>query len=348
MISRTGSEPWILALDLGGTDIKRGAGDENGDPLTDTTRTAKLPSLVLEGPESTLGQFRRAYDEFTDRFDGPPAAIGLATAGPATLDGVIERSTNYGPLWNNCPIRQLTEEYFGVPTAYENDANAAVLAEFRSLCSQKPEFNTGPGILFTVGTGLGGGVINSSGELERGAYGLGAELGHLPMREKISSVNLEQAGIRCGCGQCGCAEQYTTLSYIEREVQARQHLEPTHALYRIQDPREAAKRVLSMAVDGDLFARSIILDQARNLGLFIGEQIVDKDPRWTLIGGGITEASPEMRELYLHTVLDRVAYRVGDDRLKRVYVDYAALGDNAGWVGAAISAARMLERSSNS
>jgi glucokinase len=338
------NQPFIAGLDLGGTDIKRGASDLAGNPLSDTLKTAKLPSLVKSGPAATVEQFSRAIEELQSRYGDNLVAIGLATAGPATLAGVIERSTNYGSLWNDCDILGLVKQRFSLPATYENDANAAVLAEYNRLMQQRPELKNVPGLLLTIGTGLGGGVINSSGELERGAYGLGAELGHLPIRSPISSVDLQQQGITCGCGAIGCAEQYTTLSFIEREVIARRNDSLNYQLNSYEDSREAAKQVLTLAVNGDAFSRSIIIDQAINVGKLLGDQIIDKDPGWALIGGGITEADEYIRHVYLETVLQHVQQRIGDKRMERVLISYATLGDNAGWVGATISAAELLSR----
>lgn len=332
----------IVGLDLGGTDIKRGATSRDGVPLSDTTLLEKLPSRVKEGPGATLEQFRIGIYRLQQNYQSDILAIGLASAGPANKEGQIQESTNYGPLWNYFELRRAVEEEFGIRTIYENDANAAALAEQQFLLAKSPEYKGLPGLFITVGTGLGGGVINSSGELDRGANGLAGEVGHIPMRRPISSVDLFEEGVPCGCKQIGCAEQYTSLSFIERELMYALREASTHPLRSIVDPREAAKQVLRCAGENDPLCLAIIYNQARNVGRFLGEQIIDKDPAWVFIGGGVTEAVPTIREGYLAHVKEEIRSRIGDRSFSTRLIDYASLGDNAGWLGAAISAAGVL------
>jgi glucokinase len=336
----------IFGADIGGTDIKRGVGSLEGDPLTDTREISKLPSFVREGPDRTIGQIKSAVDELLSRNpDASLKAIGVACAGNISLDGVVLASANFGDQWREFHLREELQKLFKVPVTIDNDANAAVLAEHRELAKISQELKQGPGFLLTIGTGLGTGMFNGQGKLERGAFGLGVEFGHTPMRaaKAKSTVDLVKEHVVCGCGEIGCAEQYTTLSFIERELFARQQENPTHELYAIANRRDAAKKVLGKAVQGDPFCLSIIDSQARNVGLFMGELIRAYDPIWALIGGGITEASDALRYRYMRKALEEVKYLIGDDRLKKVRIDYAVLGDNAGWVGASISASELLE-----
>src|ERR1019366_9868120 len=63
-------------------------------------------------------------------------------------------------------------------------------------------------VLITVGTGIGGGIV-VEGALMRGAYGVAAELGHM---------RVVRGGIRCGCGNRGCWEQYASGTALVREA----------------------------------------------------------------------------------------------------------------------------------
>jgi glucokinase len=345
MISvRQSGDSVIIGADVGGTDIKRGLSSRAGDPLSDTLTISKLPSLVREGPAKTIEQIEIAVHELLEQNPGTVlGAIGVACAGNISRQGEVLQSANFGDTWRKFPLKTQLEERFKVPVVCENDANAAAIAEHRELAKESVVLAQGPGILLTIGTGLGTGMFNGEGKLERGAHGLAVEFGHTAMRATAkSSVDLIKENVVCGCGQISCAEQYTTLSFIERELFARQNENPTHELYAIPNRRDAAKRVLGKAIEGDPFCLSIIDSQAMNLGLFMGELIRAHDPMWVLIGGGITEASDALRYRYMRKLLQKVEYLVSKDKLDQVKVDYAVLGDNAGWVGASISASQLL------
>src|SRR3954453_5941829 len=83
------------------------------------------------------------------------AAIGVAT--PGTMDipaGIILDPPNLKP-WKNVPVRQHVQDTFRLPTAFQNDANAAAYGEYW--------LGAGRGVhslvLFTLGTGVGCGII---------------------------------------------------------------------------------------------------------------------------------------------------------------------------------------------
>src|SRR5438552_16407465 len=83
------------------------------------------------------------------------SAIGVAT--PGTMDipgGMILDPPNLKP-WQNVPVRQHIHDAFRIPTAYQNDANAAAFGEF--WCGAGKDAHSM--VLFTLGTGVGGGII---------------------------------------------------------------------------------------------------------------------------------------------------------------------------------------------
>ena len=108
--------------------------------------------------------------------------------------------------WRDLDLKSDLERAIGLPVVVENDANAAAWGEF--------EFGAGHDIddllLVTVGTGVGGGVV-LDGSLYRGAFGVGAEIGHM---------RVVPDGILCGCGNRGCFEMYASGSALVREARA--------------------------------------------------------------------------------------------------------------------------------
>lgn len=329
----------VVGFDVGGNDIKTGAINSEGEALTsiDPHQVLKVPSLAIEGPRKTVEQLNEALSLLNIE-RGDIQAIGLATAGPATLDGVIPRSVNFGPEWVDCHIRQMVEDRFQLPTTYENDANAAALAEMIYLVRQSPDLKNSTGFLLTIGTGLGGGII-VNGEILRGAHGMGGEVGHIALRDPTTFIagNIPQ----CGCQKFGCAETYTTLSFLDRELRESLKNNPSHELSALPDNGfERAKKLLSLAAKGDSLARRLMLAQAENVGKTCYEITATIDPSWILIGGGITEASSDLRRDYLHIVketFDKLAFQ---GQKGKVLIEYASMGDHAGWFGAARSALR--------
>ncbi len=338
-----------VGFDVGGTGVKYGLVDPNGEPLTRGPNVLQMPSRVKDGPDTTLRQIGAALSDLKMRFslsnDGI-AAAGLAVAGPATLDGVMHFSANFGDLWRGARIRQRAETQLGIPVSYENDANAAGLGERARLIRKSPKYANNPGILLTVGTGLGAAFFGQTGELLRGATGGGGEFGHSPMPfgNARSSVNLFDPNIKCPCGRCGCAELFISRAFLEREVTSRKAEDPTNAVYESQNQATWVDAVPLEAANGNQFALSILKDQAYNLGLFIGRQVFVLDPRWVIIGGGISSAPKDVKKAYLEEVVEGIRQDVNPYQFTRVKVLFAGLGNSAGWIGATISAREMLER----
>ena len=183
----------------------------------------------------------------------------------------------------------------------ENDANAAAWGEFR--------FGAGEDVddllLVTVGTGVGGGIVLDGG-LYRGAFGVGAEIGHM---------RVVPNGILCGCGNRGCFEQYASGSALVRE--ARLAASGGSPLARSLVDRAGGDveaidgpLITEAARDGDGFA----LEQLAELGRWLGEGIASLtailDPAVVVIGGGVSEAE----ELLLDPIRRRLHRPVARSR----------------------------------
>ncbi len=110
---------------------------------------------------------------------GAVVAVGLDTPGPASADGVISSkgSTNFNqPEWRGFDIRGALETKLGLPVVYTNDANAAAL--YAHHLHFGVEADRRSSVAAIVGTGLGGGVVES-GRVVKGAAGMAGELGHV-------------------------------------------------------------------------------------------------------------------------------------------------------------------------
>ena len=157
-----------LGVDIGGTKVATGVVDETGKVLARTQRP-----IAANNAEGTLDEIVDLITEL--RAQHAVEAIGVCT--PGLMDGPGARvvfAANLG--WVDVPVRDLIQKGTGLPTFMEGDANAAAWAEYR-FGSGRDEPHL---VMVTVGTGLGGGVIDN-GSIRHGATGSASDIGHIPM-----------------------------------------------------------------------------------------------------------------------------------------------------------------------
>src|SRR5438874_9830159 len=148
------ASPLYLGLDVGGSAMKAGVVDNSGIPLA----SVSLPTEAHKGQEFGLERMCESIRQAVDAAGVTMeqiAAIGVAT--PGTMDipaGVILDPPNLKP-WQNVPVRDHVHKAFGLPTAFQNDANAAAYGE--SWVGAGKDVHSL--VLFTLGTGVGGGII---------------------------------------------------------------------------------------------------------------------------------------------------------------------------------------------
>src|SRR5207244_1347951 len=165
---------------------------------------------------------------------GDVAALGVAVPGLMDIPaGVLFEAFNLGPAWRDVPVRRRLAETFGLPTAFQNDANAAAYGEYWAGAGRGARSL----VLFTLGTGIGGGIILGD-RVVAGEHSHGAELGHM----KIEMTSPRQ----CGCGRYGCLEAYASATAVVQR--AREALE--------QEAGPSALRAVPRAED-DLTARAV-------------------------------------------------------------------------------------------
>src|SRR5262249_28847268 len=181
-----------------------GVVDDNGQSLS----AVSLPTEAYRGQEFGLERMCETI-RLAIKKAGVRAtrikAIGVAT--PGTMDipaGLILDPPNLHP-WRNVPVRQYVQDAFRVPTAFQNDANAAAFGEYWVGAGK----NTHSMVLFTLGTGVGGGVIIGDFVLG-GEHSQGAEVGNM----KIEMTNPRQ----CGCGRWGCLEAYASATSVVKRT----------------------------------------------------------------------------------------------------------------------------------
>lgn len=318
--------PLFVGIDLGGTSIKFGVIDDLGRPLS----WQRMPTQVERGPEDAICRLAAGVREAIDALGLSPSAIArIGLGSPGILDvrnGVMVNSTNF-PGWKEFPLRDRVSCHCGLPVAFVNDANAAAYGEFWVGSGQS--FSSV--ILLTLGTGVGCGIIIGEVIVE-GENGHGAECGH------VLIDTCDQAR-RCSCGMTGHLEAYASATaVIQRTRELLDSGRSSSLAARLADGAELSPRLVAEEAEaGDALAEDIVLETARFLGLGIVSLLHTIDPAGVLLGGAMTFGghSRSMGRRFLDKVSDEVKSRTFPTLAARLKIDFATLGTDAGYIGAA-------------
>ncbi len=318
--------PFFVGVDVGGTNIKIGVVDDLGRPLNAT----HIATQVEKGPQAAVARAGEAVRKVVSEAGlewGAIARVGLGT--PGTMDvprGILLEPGNL-PGWWNFPIRDALSQATGVGVTFGNDAGAAAYGEFW----------VGSGtvlhsmVMFTLGTGVGGGIIIGDLSVE-GENSAGSELGHM-------IIDCNDNARLCSCGKTGHLEAYASASSVVKR---------THEVLRAGRASSLAERtangeeLTTLMIDeeaerGDALALEIVLDTARYLGIGITSSMHAIDPQGVVIGGAMTfgQHTTATGRKFLERVKQEVAHRAFPFLAQRTVIDYASLGGDAGFIGAA-------------
>lgn len=321
--------PLFVGLDVGGTSMKAGVVDDNGRALSAVslpTEAHRGQEFGLERMAETIRQAVAAAGVGMDQV----AAIGVAT--PGTMDipaGIILDPPNLKP-WRNVPVRQYIQDTFHVPTAFQNDANAAAYGEFWVGAGREAHSM----VLFTLGTGVGGGIVIGDLVVE-GEHSHGAELGHM----KIETSNPRQ----CGCGRWGCLEAYASATAVVKRAQEAlagySGQSALGALLRKQG-EITAKDIFDAGAGGDPLAEHLVEETAFYLAVGAMNMMHTIDPAVVVFGGGMIAAGePFLERIRWH--VKRLAFPVP---AQKTQIRYAQLESDAGFIGAAACARQLCRK----
>jgi len=301
-------------VDVGGTKILGGVVDEQGTIVEEVrvTSPATDPDAIQEAIADVVLELKGRHQI---------SSVGVGAAG--YIDKA-RRTVMFAPniAWRDVDLADRLEKSVDLPVVVENDGNAAAWGEFA--------FGAGADVddllMVTVGTGVGGGIV-LDGELYRGAFGVGGEIGHM---------RVVPGGIQCGCGKLGCFEKYASGSALVAQVRtaAATDLRASALVARAGGNAAAitGPMVTELAQGGDAFA----LEALVTLGTWLGEGIASLtavlDPAVVAIGGGVADAD----ELLLGPTREAfLAQLTGRGFRPELEIRKAGLGNRAGLIGAA-------------
>ncbi len=295
-----------LGIDLGGTNTKVGLVGESG--------LLKRERFATRADQGT-GPWLRSLCEAVEKLGGQgprPAAVGVASPGVLQRpEGVVLRSPNL-PAWNGFPLAREAGKALGLKAVVENDANCYALGEHHFGAGQGRDM-----ACFTLGTGVGGGLI-IGGRLVIGPLGTGGELGH----------TLAISGGRpCGCGAKGCVESYASATGLLGMLHEALDAGRETGLNRDSQVTDLAKA----AHAGDELAQELFDRAGRALGAAFANVVTFTGLDLIIIGGGVAHAWPLMTAAAAAALGERLHLV----KPERVDIRLAQLGDDAPLLGAA-------------
>ena len=301
-----------FGIDLGGTTVKLAFFNSNSTML----HKWEIPTVTDNAGERILPDIAAAIRTYLTQAqisDDQLLGIGIGVPGAVTADGVVHQCDNLG--WGVFSVEQQLHTLTGLPVKAGNDASVAALGE----CWKGSGQNYRNLVLVTLGTGVGGGIV-VDGQLTYGAHGACGELGHMVLNRTETR--------KCGCGKCGCVEQYCSATGIVRmakdALQVQDHLSSLRSLGNI-----TCKDVFDAAAAGDDVSKAVLEQFYRYLGEFLANIACVIDPEVIVLGGGVSKAGPAMitslRPHFAH-----YAYHACRD----IPITIASLGNDAGAYGA--------------
>lgn len=318
-------DAFAIGVDLGGTNLRVAAVDDKGRTL----ESIDAPSEISHGREDVVARLTEAVKILSRKYSGSYHFKGVGVGLPGIIDleaGTLHSAANL-PGWSGYAARDDLEARLGTTVVLENDANCAALGE--------NWLGAGRGVedlcMLTLGTGVGGGFV-VRGKPWHGVMGMAGELGHMTV------IN---DGVKCGCGNHGCLEQYASATAIHRMACAAADDGRSTCLVKqkTSDPNLSARSVYDCAQIGDAAASEIFKIAGAALGIALANLINAFNLPMYIIGGGVAQGWDQFSPVMFHELRERsIVFRASEeeeDSRRSTQVKPAILKDRAGLLGAA-------------
>jgi len=297
--------PFVIGIDIGGTNTKLGLINSGGKVLLRTTlptrsfirNKTELINAIAAAVQAILKKKKLARKEI--------AGIGIGLPGLINMKkGTVNFLVNI-PRWENVPLKRIMEQKLRLPVFIDNDVNVMTLGEWK--------FGAGRGIrnliCITLGTGVGGGLVFNN-EIYRGGAFTAGEIGHIPLNEQ---------GFSCNCGGYGCLERSVGSAHLLRKAKS------------VFKNREISlEKITEKARQGDKKAIEFWKEAGRHLGNGLAGVVNLLNPDCLVIGGGIAGAHQVLFKAIEETIRNR-AMKIPASMVK---IKKAELGQDAGIIGA--------------
>ena len=288
-------KPYVIGLDLGGTNSVFGIVDSRGDiKATTAIKTQGYGDNVEAYVDASIEALKIIIDQVggIDKIK----AMGIGAPNGNYYNGTIEFAPNLEWGRNGVvPLAKLFSDKLGIPVALTNDANAAAIGEMTyGVARGMKNF-----IVITLGTGVGSGIV-INGQLVYGCDGFAGELGHVIVKEN---------GRQCGCGRKGCLETYCSATGVARSAREFLANSDEPSLLRELDPEKITSYDVAVAAGkGDNIANEIFEFTGKILGEACADFAAFSSPEAFIFFGGLTKAGDlimnPIKKAYDETVLN--------------------------------------------
>ncbi len=308
-----------LGIDLGGSNMTAALISSAGAILD----LEKIETKAQQGPEKVIRRIVCVSKTVMEKAKIETKQLkGIGIGVPGVLDtkqGVVKYSPNL-PGWKNIPLRKKLRAAFKKTVIIDNDANVAAFGEKWQGAGKGYEHV----VVYTLGTGIGGGIIQN-GKISHGSCDGAGELGH---------TTIITNGPRCGCGNYGCLEALASGTAIAREGRKTIRSHPGSCLAKLVNGSKqplTTKLIFQAARAGDRVALAIIEQAGTYLGISVANIINLLNPQIVIIGGGVSQGG----ESLLKYVRAEAKKRALKELYKCTKIVRAKLADRAGVIGAA-------------
>ena len=270
-------KPYVIGLDLGGTNSVFGIVDSRGEIKATTAIKTQVYDNVNEYVKASVEALQAIIDQVggIDKIK----AMGIGAPNGNYYNGTIEFAPNL--KWGRdgvVPLADLFSKALGIPVALTNDANAAAIGEMAyGVARGMKNF-----IVITLGTGVGSGIV-VNGQLVYGSDGFAGELGHVGVRTPN--------GRPCGCGRTGCLEAYCSATGVARTAREFLATRQDESLLRELNPEDITSLDVAIAAGkGDELAKEIFEFTGSLLGEACANFAAFSSPEAFIFFGGLTKA----------------------------------------------------------
>lgn len=292
-----------IGIDIGGTSIKLGVIE--GTSIVAVHNVPTIKKQIIQGTIAGIHELLTHAAMTLSDIHG----IGLTLPAPVFANQVsylanieLERLDVY---------QAFQEAFPHIPMVMLNDANAAAIGEVSMLATPVKD-----AVMFTIGTGLGSGII-ANYEIIEGSTGQGGELGHVALHSPYN--------FKCGCGKRDCAETVLSAKGIRRLATVLKPSGPTKVT-----KSSNVKQIFNLAKQADAFALDVVNEWAKYMAQLVLQLNGITNPSVIIFGGGVANAG-EFLLAKIQKAYDKAVILPSD---KKLTMRLATLGNDAGMIGA--------------
>lgn len=309
-----------LGIDLGGTNIVAAVVNEKYEIISEAKNPTLCPrpwkEILDDVAKTALEAAKMANHKISDF-----PFVGIGSPGVISVEtGTVIAAVNLG--FENVPLTKYLSEKLEVPVILENDANAAAYGEFKAGKAK----NTENFIAFTIGTGIGSGVV-LDGKIYRGTNGIAGELGH-------NVIKL--GGRQCSCGRKGCIDVYASATGLITTTKEAMEANKESLMWQLSEgdvKKVTGITAFKAARQNDKTALEVVNSYIEVLAAAITNIINTFQPDMITIAGGISKEGD-----YLLNPIKKLVEKESLKNSTKPFpkIEIAELQDKAGVIGASL------------